>query len=551
MMRILHRHVIGINLSNGKDVAVMARQSFVYGAAILVAASLFNRIVGFTYQILIIDLIGAKGIGLFNMILPVYILAMVIASAGIPLAVSKFVAEDVARGDLRRVSVVFRTSLFFLVTSGFIITLFLYWGKPLLMRYVFTNPLVEKAFLALIPGVFIVSVCSAFRGLFQGLLQMTPTAISQVLEQLVRVTVALTLASYMLPKGIEYAATGVAIGVVTGELTGLITMALYFLRNRQRWPFPAVKVSLLQGANLLKSLFNLSVPVTMSRIVATIILSLEASIIPKRLLVAGFTLEQATVIYGQLTGMAITIMALPSIITNSLATTLVPAISEAVAQHNPRLLRDRIGEALRLTMLVALPSFATFYLLPTQITDLLFHTPQAGALLQVLSFGGIFYYLQQTTNSILVGQGLAYIPFRNLIMASMLELIGLFYLTGHPDLGIKGAAYAVNISFLVVATLNLAALLRMVGWNLGLRRIVLLPMLAAGVMALVMYHAYKYLFLLSGSNKIATVVTLGISFLVYMLALFFTGALDFRDIMRIPVIGNKICHFLRKISFKK
>ncbi|MDA8234623.1 MAG: stage V sporulation protein B [Clostridia bacterium] len=525
----------------------MARTSFVYGAAILVAASLFNRIVGFTYQILIIDLIGAKGIGLVNMVLPMYILAVVLATLGIPLAVSKFVAGELARGDLSRVSIIFRTSLMFLTASGLLISMVLYWGTPFLMDHIFINPLVEKAFLALIPGVFIVSVCSAFRGLFQGLLHMTPTALSQVIEQTVRVTTALALASYLLPRGIEYAAVGVSTGLILGELAGLIAMIIIFLRHQRQHPLPQVTFSLPRGIDLLRSMFSVSVPVTLSRIVATILLSLEASIIPKRLLVAGYTMEQATIIYGQLTGMAINIMVLPGIVTNALATTLVPAISEAVAQQNQSILRSRIIEALRLTLLVALPSFVTFFLLPSQITGLLFHNPEAGVLLQVLSFGGVFYYLQQTTNSILVGHGLAKIPLRNLVIASLLEIIGLFYLTGSPALGIKGAAYAVNISFFVVAILNLAAVLKLIGWKLEIRNLLLMPMLSAGVMAVVMHYSYQYIFYLSKSNLLATVTSLNASFITYFIALFFTGAIGYQDIRRIPGVGGRIISLLQKI----
>ncbi|MHB8172134.1 MAG: putative polysaccharide biosynthesis protein, partial [Thermincolia bacterium] len=487
-----------------------------------------------------------QGIGLVNMVLPIYILAIVLATLGIPLAVSKFVAGELARGDLSRVSIIFRTSLMFLSVSGLFFTVVLYWGAPLLMKYMFTNPQVEKAFMALIPGVFIVSLCSAFRGLFQGLLHMSPTAISQVIEQVVRITTALALASYLLPRGIEYAAMGVTTGLILGELAGLLAMIIIFKGHQKKHPLPQVAFSLPQGVELLRNMFSLAVPVTLSRIVATVILSLEASIIPKRLLVAGYTMEQATVIFGQLTGMAFAIMALPGIITTSLATTLVPAISEAVAQHNHQMLRSRISEALRLTMLVALPSFVTFYLLPTQITDLLFHTPEAGALLQVLSFGGVFYYLQQTTNSILVGQGLAIIPFRNLVIASLLELIGLFYLTGNPALGIKGAAYAVNISFLVVASLNLIAVLKTVGWSIDIRKLLLLPGLSAAVMAVVMYYSYQYLFLLSTSNPLSTVISLILSFKVYLAALFITGAVGHQDIRRIPGIGEKLSSFLQR-----
>lgn len=526
----------------------MTRQSFVYGAAVLVAASLYNRILGFIYQILIIDLIGAKGIGLFNMVYPIYVLAIVIATVGIPLAVSKYVAEEIAQNNPRGAYRILKVSLIFLCTSGALVTLLLHLGTPLIMKYIFANPKVLYVFKTLIPGVFIVSVCSAFRGYFQGLLQMKPTAISQMLEQTARVTLGLIAATMLLPRGVEFAAVGASVGIVAGELAGLLAMLGIFLHKKQDTRRTiAAPVAWREYPKILRELFEMSIPVTLSRLISTIILSLEASLIPKRLQVAGYTLDQATTIYGQLTGMAVTVLVLPSVLTSSLATTLVPAISEAVARNNQRALRNRIIEALRLTLLAGLPSFFTFIILPRQITDLLFHSPEAGDLLQVLSIGGVFYYLQQTTTGILQGLGQAQIPLRNLFVASILELVGLYYLTGKPELGITGAAWAVSISFVVVAALNLWYILPYTGWSLNRYHIFFKPLFSSVIMALVMYYTYKFGFHWSHSNAWATISALGLSGLTYVFTLVVTRAIAPVDIERIPYFGKRTSALFKQI----
>lgn len=526
----------------------MTRQSFVYGAAVLVAASLYNRVLGFIYQILIIDLIGANGIGLFNMVYPIYVLAIVIATLGIPLAVSKYVAEEMAHNNPRGAYRILKVSLVFLCVSGALVTLLLHLGTPLIMKYIFANPKVLYIFKVLIPGVFVVSVCSAFRGYFQGLMQMKPTALSQMLEQTARVILGLIVATILLPRGVEYAAIGASLGILAGEIAGLFTMIAIFLHKKQDTRGTiAAPVAWREYPKILRELCEMSIPVTLSRLIATIILSLEASLIPKRLQVAGYTLDQATTIYGQLTGMAITVLVLPSVLTSSLATTLVPAISEAAARNNHRALRSRIIEAIRLTLLAGLPSFFTFIILPRQITDLLFHSPEAGDLLQVLSVGGVFYYLQQTTTGILQGLGQAQIPLRNLFVASVLELVGLYYMTGLPELGITGAAWAVSISFIVVASMNLWYILPYTGWSLNTNHIFFKPLFSSILMTIVMYYSYKFGFRWSHSNAVATLSSLTLSGLTYVFTLIATRAISPVDVERIPYFGENLSARLRRL----
>jgi len=192
----------------------MSAQSFIYGTAVLLAASIFNRFVGFVYQIFMMRLIKPEGVGLFSMIFPIYVMVLVLASMGIPVAISKLVAEEMAVNNLQGAYRVFKVSLAIICSSALLFTLLLFIASPLLIKYLFPNPSVYKCFVTLIPGVLIVSICSAFRGFFQGLQRMSPTAVTQAVEQLVRVTAGLSIAWLLLPRGVDFAAVGISLGVV-------------------------------------------------------------------------------------------------------------------------------------------------------------------------------------------------------------------------------------------------------------------------------------------------------------------------------------------------
>jgi stage V sporulation protein B len=213
----------------------MARQSVAYGTLALTAANSFNRLLGFAYQIALIHLIGAEGIGLFNMVYPIYVLALVVASAGIPVALAKIVSEDLATGNWSNVHHAFRLSLCVLSLSSLGFTIVLIFVARPLSDFLFPNSGTWATIRVLVPGVFIVSLCSAFRGLFQGLQQMSPIAKTQAVEQMARVAAGLGLASLFLPHGVVAATAGAAGGIVVGETIGFILMVWVFLRARPRF----------------------------------------------------------------------------------------------------------------------------------------------------------------------------------------------------------------------------------------------------------------------------------------------------------------------------
>lgn len=460
----------------------MAKQSLTYGTLVLSAASLYNRILGFGYQIVLVRLIRAEGIGLFSMIHPIYVLAQVLASAGIPVAIAKLVAEDRARDNAPGAYRVFKLSLVLVCVISLPVTAAMILSAPAMAARVFPNPDVYPAFVVLLPGVFIVSVCSAFRGYFQGLQQMAPTALSQAFEQTVRVGVGLVLAYVLGTRGVMYATAGASAGVVVGEIAGLLLIGALFLRLRPGRPVRRAPVSEplpTTGARI----FNLAAPVTLTRFVSTALLSVDAVLIPQRLAAAGLGLQEATAAYGKLVGMAAAVLFTPGILTISLATALVPAVSDALAQRRRNLLRKRASAAVRLTLFVGLPAAAVFYLLAEQVCGLLFGYPDAGPLLAALAPGAPFLYLGQTTTGVLQGIGRAMDPFKNLVIASGVKIAAIFTLTAVPALGAKGAALALTLNFTVMAILNLRDVCRHTGLVVGIKRFILKPVVAAAVMA--------------------------------------------------------------------
>ncbi|MBS4026006.1 MAG: stage V sporulation protein B [Clostridia bacterium] len=512
----------------------MKNQSFIMGALILVIAGFINRIIGFAYRVIVVRIVGAEGIGLYEMVFPVYIMILVLATAGIPLAISKLVSARIAKNDPAGAYKIFKIALLFLFISGLLFSLALYFILPFLMKIAFTDPRVEIIFQTMIPAIFFISVSSAFRGYFQGLQQMMPTALTQTVEQVTRVIIGLYFAQYLLPHGLEYGVTGLAIGMVLGELMGLVAILVIFFKKRKKVPLSSK--SSLSGLNILTDIFSLSIPITLTRTFATIILALEAIILPQRLMATGITLSETTSIYGQYSGMALPLLVLPTIITISLAVTLVPAISEAAAQKNYFVISSRINKSIQLTILVGIPSSIVFYFWGPELTLLLFNNIDAGYILKTLAIGSIFLYLQQTTSGILQGLGEVKAILRNSVIGGLIRLGGIYYLAAIPGYGITGALLAVNTSFIAMAFLNNISIARVTGISIELKKNIIKPLWCGVITAA--FAKLIILNLITFENNIMNILmTISLTLALYLCSLLIFRIINIKSLLQ--VLKNK------------
>lgn len=270
---------------------------------------------------------GGEGIGLYQLAYPIYLLALSISSAGIPVAISILVAEKVALQDYRGANKVFRLSLIVLTVLGLVFTVLLWVGAQWLIDWHFIrDPRAYYAILALAPAIFFVTILSSYRGYFQGLQMMVPSAISQIVEQLLRVVTMIILAYMLLPKGIEFAAAGATFGAAPGAVFGLLIL-LYFYYRKRTYFKEQIRMQTVAGgessSRIIYRIIQLAIPVSLAGIMVPIVANIDLLVVPARLEVAGFTTEQATELYGYLTGMAVSLINLPTILTASLAASLV------------------------------------------------------------------------------------------------------------------------------------------------------------------------------------------------------------------------------------
>jgi stage V sporulation protein B len=526
----------------------VTKQGFLQGAMILSIAGFISKLLGAIYRIPLARILGGEGMGLYQMAYPIYTSILAMSTAGIPVAISILVAEKLANRDMGGAKRVFYVSLGLLTLTGLLFASLVFVSANFLAEKILHEPRAFYAIIAISPAIFFTAVVSAFRGFFQGHQEMMPTAVSQVIEQLVRVITVLAGAIFLLPYGVEFAAGGATFGAVTGGVAALIVLIILYLRFYHFKSFPHGKERVSQDGTLMviRRILKIAFPLSIGGLVMPLMQATDAFFVPIRLQASGLSPARATELFGQLTGMAGSLINLPTIITISLAVSLVPAVSEALALKKVLLVQTRIMASLRVTLLLCLPAAAGLSLLATPISILLYDIPEVGVPLSFLAPGIIFLGLYQTTAGALQGLNLAFFPVVNLMFGLVVKGLLNYYLTAIPGLNIKGSAMATVTAFFVAFSLNYMVLKLKLRLRLNLLATMMIPLVATGLMVVATRQVFQAFFTIL-SNSWATLLAVIAGIIIYFFSLLMLGGLSEKDLEMFPTIGNKLIIILRKI----
>ena len=422
---------------------------FLKGAAWIAVGGFVAKLIGALYRIPLTNLIGGKGIGLYQMVYPVYCLLLTVSATGIPSSIAKLTAERIGKGgnDLP----VFRASMRLFLAVGACGTAVMAIVAPYLAKAQGSEE-VLGGYYALAPSVFLVSAISVFRGWFQGRNTMYPTALSEITEQAVKVGFGLAFAYYFRAR-IENAVVLLLLAVSLSELVALGVM--YLLYRRARTPLKTQNEGGMVGA---KTILRLSIPVTFASILLPIS-GLVDSVLAPRLLSAY--VEEAVTLYGLFAGGAVTIINLPVSVCYGIAAASVPAVANAAARrgkgNSPR---KRIFFALLVTVAVALPSAVGLYFFAEPASKMIFRklTGEELAILtrlvQALSVSALGLSLTQTLSACLTAQGKPQYAALSMLVGVIVKTTLYVGWLKNASVSVYGLAYATNICYFTVAGLN-------------------------------------------------------------------------------------------------
>lgn len=457
------------------------------GALILTMVGFVSRIIGFFYRIFLSQAIGAEGVGIYQLIFPVYSLAFSLTASGIQTAISRNVSGKMALGDKKGARSVFLAGLILTLGGALPTALFLYVQAPWIACSLLKESRCQDLIRLLAFALPFAGIHSCVGGYYLGLKKTGVPAVSQLVEQLARVSVSYLVYLIFLEKGMSPTPLLAVIGLVFEEAASALfclTAALLHFGKQKR----EHASSSLPWATLL----CLSLPLTANRVLINLLQSIEAVCIPMRLQLSGLTTSSALSVYGVLTGMAMPLVLFPSAVTSAISVMLLPTVSEAQAANNERRITKTLEGTVRYSLILGILCTGIFLCFGDALGTALFHNEMAGQFILILAWICPFLYLGTTLTSIQNGMGKTVTTFWQNALSLLLRILFVWYAV--PRFGIAGYLWGLLASQLFSAAAALFSLSREVPFRFDSMGWIGKPVFALSLSAGIMYF-FRFLLL--------------------------------------------------------
>ncbi len=529
------------------------RKTFFSGVLLLTFSTILVKLVGLIYKIPMFSILGAEGMGYFNSAYEIYALFCVIATAGLPVALSVLIAGALASGEKGSVRRIFRIAFLVFLSVGILGTLLMV-GFAKRFCMMMQSELAYHCILSIAPTVFFVCVSSAYRGYFQGYGKMQQTAISQIMESLGKLLFGLLLANYAMTKGYEtpiiaaFAGWGLTVG--TAVSTAYLCIAMKRFKAKEQSSPKEIKDSESENelTHIGKRLFSLAVPMTLGASLVSLTKLIDMTMILRRLQSIGYSAAEANQAYGSYTTLALSVFGLLPSLINAVALPLVPSLSSAVAVGDKQRQGQLISLCYHLTAMFSIPASIGLTIFARPILMLLFSSEGqavdiAAPLLSQLGVSVFLSCMITATNSVLHAYQSVKLPILSMLAGAALKIATAYLLIGNASIGLFGAPISTFVCNMAVVLLNLVFCQRLCPISQMFQTFAK-PLLASLVSAL---GGYGCFYLLSSRIKEgipSALIGIFVMVLLYLVLSCAFGMISKEDVLSLPK-GEKIWKVLR------
>lgn len=537
--------------------AVKSKDTFVKGAVVLGIAGLICKIIGAFYRVALFNILSASGMAYYEMAYPIYSFLLVLSTAGLPTAISKLVSEKAAIDDYRAAHRTFQTAYKTLFYIGVITMSLMLIGAPIYANMYNLKEGVHSL-RAIAPALLFVSVVSAYRGYFQGLQIMTPTALSQLMEQVGKLVVGFGFASYFFKYGAEYGAMGALLGVSISEFLAMLLLIIMYnvhkgdiKQNMRKYNYTRRETK----KEIIRKILMVAFPVTIGASIMPLAGMVDGFIAMNLLSKAGFSAAESQQLYGVYSGSITSIINMPAVVSLSIGVSLVPAISSALAGRSYGRAKHTACIGFKLAILFGLPCAVGMFLVAEPVLNLLYKTltpyelPIAVKLLKIMAFAVLFLTIVQVMTSIIQGYGKYKIPVITLFIGSVVNIAISALLVIRPDFNIAGVAIGTACCYAFAAICNTIYVFIISGMKFKIVDYLIRPLIANLIMGTVVYFVFTPLMKILGSN-VALMATILIAVLVYLILVIGIRAVDAEDMDYMPG-GGRLHNLMYKMGVWK
>ncbi len=524
----------------------ISAQSMARGFAILSVASIAVKVLSLLFVPILRKLFGGSaGYQVYTSANQIYAFVYVIATAGLPVAISKTVTEFLSLGDRKSAGRSFRLARTFLAVIGVVLTvLLIILAKPIAHASGYDNAWLGIAVIA--PNILVCALLSAYRGYLQGLKNMTPTAVSQVIEQIVHLFVAIAAVLILRNKGILWAVAGASFGTVAGSVTALAIVIYYYMKVGT----PSIPEGTPENDKTYSTRYYLrliarySIPITLSAAIQYGGTIIDVFIVKSRLIASGLSENAAASLHGDLS-CARQLINVPTALVTALCVSVLPVIAGLHAEGKTDEARNKASESFKLCFIAAVPCSVALMVFADQIYGVLdFDTP---LIMTTMAMSVVFMGIVHLQSSIMQSINLLYQSTIFVGVGVLLKAILNYVLIGIPGLNIYGAIISTYISYIVPMVLNAIVLIRRRSMKIDLFEPLMRPTVASTVMLIPSFPLYfliRFILKFTGayvSNLIAFVIAAVVAVAVYYVVMRLSGGLTKEDIESIsPKLARKL-----------
>lgn len=526
-------------------------------------SNILVKMIGMVFKIPLQRLIGLDAMSYFNAAYNIYVLFYMVSTAGLPVAISRLVATADTKKSTKEVQRIFNVSFLLFLGVGFA-------GTAIMI--IFSHGFAEAsgmselyyAIIAIAPTLFFICLTSAYRGYFQGLRNMTPTAVSQTLEALGKLLLGLLFGWIAIENG--YSNAQVAAFVIFGVTVGVAVSTGYLAIEKVFRKYQSDGISkepVSSSKSILKSLISIAIPITISSSIMSLMNIVDTMLIVNRLSATGMEEEVARKLYGAYTTMSVPLFNMPPTLIYPFAISIIPILTETFLTKNSALEKSIKDSTLRITTAISIPcafglaamakevisliGYKNEYIYTDIIGNEVYAFDVAGPLLSVLAPGILFVGMISVTNSMLQASGHEWKTIISSALGVVAKMILTYILLDNNVVGIYGAAISTLCAYLTIMIANFYFVVKTTGYIPKITKIFLRPIIPGtlcGTTALLVYM------LLDGFMRpsFATILSIGTAAMVYLVFMFLFKAVNREDIALLPK-GEKLCSLLDKIHF--
>lgn len=476
-------------------------QNFLHGAAIYTVGIILVKILGAVYKIPLGNILGRAGFNHFDVTYKIYNFFLTIATAGLPVAMSRLISEADSLDRDNQVYRIFRVGTVTFLVLGAV-------GTGIMMLFpaeigaMMGDVQTARSIFVMAPSVLLVCVTAAYRGYAQGHADMIPTTVSQVIETAVKVVVGLGCAGYLYKAGysVEICVAGAILATTVSSLAAMLYMMVKVHRKYKIIPGPEATDKAPPNRWVLNNLLRIGIPITFSTSIMSVIQVLDAAITLNRLQgAAGFTDEAAHVLNG-VYAMAMTVYNVPSAFVIPFLSSIVPAVSAARMKKGPAEAANIAESSLRMSTLVCLPMAVGMAVLAEPCMRVLYPDAAGQGALLLFELGITCYFMTMSlmTNSILPANGNERLPLISIILGGIAKVVVTYMLVGDPGINVYGAPLGTLSCYVVMLSTNLFFMARHMARPMNIGRIVGRSGLSALVMGIGAWAVWSLLHGLMG-----------------------------------------------------